>query len=72
EIDRLLRSGLEKELITRHKGPAFRRVSIKLAGGSDTRPTDPRRLPPEADHNPKLSPDRQPPSSASRAIEGDQ
>ena len=28
ELDRLLRSGLEKQLITAHKGPAFRRVKL--------------------------------------------
>lgn len=60
EIDRLLRGGLQKQLIQSHKGAAFRKVSIKVVGrrewdGDD----DPRRLPPEGDTDPKLSPDQQ-------------
>jgi hypothetical protein len=31
EIDRRLRGGLERELITRHQGPAFRRVKLRVA-----------------------------------------
>lgn len=61
EIDRLLRSGLQTDLIKRHKGPAFRRVQVKLAGRSNTEPADPRRQPPAGDSNPSLAPDRQPP-----------
>ncbi len=30
ELDRLLRGGLQQELITRHRGPAFRKVQIRL------------------------------------------
>ncbi len=30
ELDRLLRSGLQRDLITRHKGPALRRVQLRL------------------------------------------
>lgn len=31
ELDRLLRSGLERELIKQHKGPAFRRIKLSVA-----------------------------------------
>lgn len=31
ELDRLLRSGLERELIQNHRGPAFRRVKLSVA-----------------------------------------
>ena len=30
ELDRLLREGLEQELIRRHKGPAFRSVKLRI------------------------------------------
>lgn len=30
EIDRRLREGLERELVTRHKGAAFRRVKLRV------------------------------------------
>jgi len=30
EVDRRLREGLERELITRHNGPAFRRVKLRV------------------------------------------
>jgi hypothetical protein len=60
EIDRLLRSGVQKQLIQGHKGPAFRKVQIKLVGRSEAGAVDARRLPPEGDTNPKLSPDQQP------------
>ena len=60
EIDRLLRGGVQKQLIQGHKGPAFRKVQIKLAGRSEAGEVDARRLPPEGDTNPKLSPDQQP------------
>ena len=30
ELDRLLRGGLERELVTRHSGRAFRRVTLKV------------------------------------------
>lgn len=30
EVDRRLREGLERELITRHKGAAFRRVKLRV------------------------------------------
>lgn len=30
EVDRLLRNGLEQALIRRHKGPAFRRVQVRV------------------------------------------
>lgn len=61
EIDRLLRGGLQKQLIEGHKGPAFRKVQVKVTGRSDTAAIDPRRMPPAEDTDPKLSPDRQPP-----------
>ena len=60
EIDRLLRGGLQKQLIQSHKGPAFRRVSVKVVGRREGAATDPKRLPPEADTNPKVDPARQP------------
>lgn len=37
ELDRLLRTGLEQRLIVNHRGPAFRRVKLRLGridGGS--------------------------------------
>lgn len=61
EVDRLLRSGLQKELIQGHKGPAFRKVQIKVVGRSESGAVDARRLPPEGDTNPKLSPEKQAP-----------
>jgi predicted nucleic acid-binding Zn ribbon protein len=30
ELDQLLRGGLQRELITRHKGPAFRKIQLKV------------------------------------------
>ena len=32
EVDRRLRGGLETELVTRHKGPAFRKVKLRVDG----------------------------------------
>ena len=66
EIDRLLRSGLQADLIRRHKGPAFRKVQIKLARRADDAPADPRRQPPASDADPTLDPSRQPSSSRER------
>ncbi|MEX2213678.1 MAG: DciA family protein [Phycisphaeraceae bacterium] len=43
ELDRRLRSGLEKELIVQHKGPALRRVQLRVASIEDQ--PDPRRQP---------------------------
>lgn len=60
EIDRLLRGGLQKRLIEGHKGPAFRKVQVKVVGRSDAGTLDEKRLPPAGDTNPRLSPDRQP------------
>lgn len=34
ELDRRLRDGLERELIVRHKGAAFRRVKLRLQANS--------------------------------------
>ena len=31
ELDRLLRSGLQRQLIVQHKGPALRRVQLRVA-----------------------------------------
>lgn len=31
ELDRLLRSGLERALVTAHKGPALRRIQLRVA-----------------------------------------
>lgn len=59
EIDRLLRGGLQKRLIQMHKGPAFRKVSIKVAGGRASVEVDPRRLPPAGDGDAKVDPSRQ-------------
>jgi hypothetical protein len=67
EIDRLLRGGLQQDLITRHKGPAFRTVTVKVIGRSDVSEKDERRLPPAEDTNPKLSPERQAPRGRSNA-----
>lgn len=44
ELDALLRSGLERELVRRHRGPAFRRVKLRVgpiegpASGREGRP----------------------------------
>lgn len=59
EIDRLLRSGLQKKLIQSHKGAALRKVQIKLIGRSEAEAVDPKRLPPDGDSDPKLDPSRQ-------------
>lgn len=59
EIDRLLRGGLQKQLIEGHKGPAFRKVSVRVVGRSEVSEADARRLPPAGDTDPKLSPDQQ-------------
>ena len=69
EIDRLLRGGLQKQLIEGHKGPAFRKVQVKVVGRSDSADVDARRLPPEGDSDPKLSPDQQPARSRSNRSE---
>lgn len=66
EIDQLLRGGAKRELITRHKGPAIRKVQIKVAGRKDTAPADARRLPLEQDMDGKLPPERQPPRGRSQ------
>ena len=60
EIDRLLRGGLQKQLIEGHRGPAFRKVQVKVVGRSETGEVDVRRLPPAGDTNPKMSPEQQP------------
>ena len=60
EIDRLLRGGLQKQLIEGHKGPAFRKVQVKVVGRSEASAVDARRLPPEGDTDMKVSPDMQP------------
>ncbi len=46
ELDRLLRGGLEKQLITQHKGPAVRRIQLRVGRLEET---DERRT--EADHD---------------------
>ena len=60
EIDRLLRGGLQKRLIEEHRGPAFRKVQVKVTGRNDQGVVDARRLPPAGDTNPTLSPEQQP------------
>lgn len=62
EIDRLLRAGLQKQLIQSHKGPAFRKVQLRVMGRSGAEPTDPRRLPPTGDTDPRVDPQWQPAS----------
>lgn len=59
EVDRLLRGGLQKQLIAGHKGPAFRKVQVKVIGRRDAGEVDARRLPPEGDTNPRVSPEQQ-------------
>lgn len=61
EVDRLLRGGLQKQLIQGHRGQAFRKVQVKVIGRRAGEAVDTRRLPPEGDTNPKVDPDRQPP-----------
>jgi len=41
ELDRSLREGLEQELICQYKGPAFRRIQLRVANFNH--PADPRR-----------------------------
>ncbi|MEM9348341.1 MAG: DciA family protein [Planctomycetota bacterium] len=60
EIDRLLRGGLQKQLIEGHKGPAFRKVQVKVTGRREADEVDARRLPPQGDLDPKLDPSKQP------------
>lgn len=36
ELDQLLRSGLERALITQHKGPAFRRIKLAVQHDAST------------------------------------
>lgn len=36
ELDRLLRSGVFDELVSRHRGKAVRRVDLRVAGSLDT------------------------------------
>lgn len=49
ELDRLLRGGVEQELIRQHKGPAFRCVKLRVAafdgGGEQSRGTKGKRKP---------------------------
>jgi|GEM_PF-438525 len=71
EIDRLLREGLQKQLIQGHKGPAFRKVQVKVVGRREGGEVDARRLPPEGDTNPKLSPDQQPARGRTRTNDQD-
>lgn len=63
ELDRLLRSGLQNQLIRSHRGPAFRKVQVKLAGQSQSEKASPDRLPPPGDTHPHLDPAVQPPRS---------
>ena len=44
ELDRLLREGLQRELVVRHRGPAFRRVKLHIA---PILPPPPDRPPPQ-------------------------
>jgi len=45
ELDRLLREGLAKQLIVQHKGPAMRRVQVRV--GTIEPEADPKRQPRE-------------------------
>ena len=38
ELDRLLRGGLERQLITQHKGPAMRRIQLRVVATLGTDP----------------------------------
>lgn len=71
EIDRLLRGGLQKQLIQSHRGPAIRKVSIKVVGRREGEALDPRRLPPQQDTDPRIDPERQPPRGRSTQSEHD-
>ena len=35
DLDRILRSGLERQLITQHKGPSLRRIQLKVDGSRE-------------------------------------
>lgn len=59
EIDRLLRSGLQKQLIQGHKGAAFRKVSVKVVGRKDAGGVDARRQPSAEDSDPRVDPAKQ-------------
>ncbi|MEM9416145.1 MAG: DciA family protein [Planctomycetota bacterium] len=63
EIDQLLRGGAKRELIKRHKGPAIRKIQIKVGSRKDTTPSDPRRQPLVQDMDGRLSPEQQQPRS---------
>lgn len=47
ELDRLLRGGLQTQLIKQHKGPAVRRIQLRIASFQEQ--PDPRRLPREGE-----------------------
>jgi hypothetical protein len=53
ELDRLLRSGLQRDLITRHRGPALRRVQLRVHdfNAPYDKPSDAARRRPQPDPN---------------------
>lgn len=59
-IDQLLRGGVMRELITRHRGPAIRKVQVRVGSRSSGETDDPMRRPPAEDADEKLSPEVQP------------
>jgi hypothetical protein len=59
-IDQHLRGGVMRELIARHRGPAIRRVQVRLGTRAATESDDPLRRPPAEDADEKLSPEVQP------------
>jgi len=61
-IDQLLRGGVQRDLIKRHRGPAIRKIAIRVGARREVEDTDPMRRPPAGDLDEKLSPDTQPPS----------
>ena len=61
-IDQLLRGGVQRDLVKRHRGPAIRKVVIRVGARRESEGIDPMRRPPSGDGDEKLSPDAQPPS----------
>lgn len=60
-IDQLLRGGVQRELATRHHGPAIRKVQVRVGSRGTAETDDPLRRPPEQDADATLSPEAQPP-----------
>ena len=61
EIDQCLRGGAQRLLVERHRGPAIRKVQVRVGTRQPAVADHPLRQPPPGDCNAHLSPERQPP-----------